>query len=376
MIIRHSLSLGESGLRCLTADSHLKFIFSSIVVSATKNKRSVSIALVLTAVLIVYSLHANLALAPSASPAGSPEHSATGPTHTTHPMVPVPPPPVTSDVVSSTATSSICPLSASQCLASYNWGGYAVCTYGCPGAAASGSVTEVQGTWTVPAIGGSYGGYGSFGSPGSQCSDPENTWYDNSDWIGIDGFSDGTVEQTGTSSDCYYGQAYYYAWYEFYPANSVTITSISVHPGNTMKAELNYLPNGLFTTTITDVSTHQSYTSPATGVPGAELGSAEWIAESAAYSICPSCIGFLALTQTNPVQFSDASATIGGVTHSISDWGSSVYWLLMVTLNFGTNQETGVATPSTETLANAKADPSALGRGGDSFNVDWLSSGP
>jgi hypothetical protein len=291
-------------------------------------------------------------------------------------MVPVPLPPATSDVVSSSATNSICPLSGSQCLASYNWGGYAVCTYGCPGAAASGSVTEVEGTWTVPAIVGSYGGYGNFGSSGTQCPDSENTWFDQADWVGIDGFSDGTVEQTGTSSDCYYGQVYYYAWYEFYPAASATITSITVQPGNIMTAEVSYLPSGLFTTTITDVSTHQSYTSPATAVPGAELGSAEWIAESAAYSVCPVCLGFLALTQTSPVQFSHATATIGGVTRSISGWGNADYWLLMINLNFGTNQENGVATPSTETLANAKADPSPLGGGGSSFNVDWLSSGP
>jgi hypothetical protein len=92
--------------------------------------------------------------------------------------------------------------------------------------------------------------------------------------------------------------------------------------------------------------------------------------------VCPTCIGFLALTQTTPVQFSGATATIGGVTHSISGWGTAAYWLLMVNLNFGTNQETGASTPWTETLANAKADPSALGWGGNSFNVEWLSSGP
>ncbi|MGH9921056.1 MAG: hypothetical protein ACRD6W_19580, partial [Nitrososphaerales archaeon] len=132
--------------------------------ASTRTKASLSIALVLTGILLVYSFHANLALAPSASPSGSLEHSSTGPTHSTHPMVPVPPPPVTSDVASSTATSSICPLSASQCLASLNWGGYAVCTTACPTAAASGNVTEVQGTWTVPAILGSYGGFGNSGS--------------------------------------------------------------------------------------------------------------------------------------------------------------------------------------------------------------------
>jgi Peptidase A4 family len=286
-------------------------------------------------------------------------------------MVPVPPPPVTPDVATATADNSLCPLSTGQCLASINWGGYAVCTpqpdcsdlNGVPGA-----VTNVQGTWTVPSITGSQG-FGNFGLPATQCSDSENTWYDNSDWVGIDGLLSQTVEQTGTSSDCYYGQAYYYAWYEFYPANSATITSINVHPGNVMTASVTY-SGGLFTTTITDESTHQSYTSPATAVPGAMTDSAEWIAESAYFN------GFLALTQTTPVQFSGATATIGGVTHSIGGWGSDVFYLLMVDYNFGINEETGVATPSTQTLAYAKADTSALGRGGGSFSVDWLSSGP
>lgn len=228
-------------------------------------------------------------------------------------------------------------------------------------------MTDVRGSWVVPAVVSS-GGLGNLGG-GTRCSDSENTWYDNSDWIGIDGMVSQTVEQTGTSSDCYYGQLYYYAWYEFYPANSVAITSINVHPGDTMTAEISY-SGSLFTTTITDMRTHQSFTSPPTAVPGAETDSAEWIAESAYYE------GFLALTQTTAVQFSGATATIGGVTHTISGWGTNVFSLLMVDFNFGFNQETGVATQSTQTLAYAKAYTSALGRGGDSFSVAWLSAGP
>jgi hypothetical protein len=249
-------------------------------------------------------------------------------------------------------------------LASLNWGGYAVCV---PKAdcsaleAAPASVTVVKGSWVVPSIEG--------GSGGQTCSDNEKTWYDMSDWIGIDGFVSPTVEQTGTSSDCYYGQAYYYAWYEFYPAPSEFAGSIVVHPGDTMTAEVSY-SGRLFTTTITDVSDRQSYTSPATAVPGAETDSAEWIAESAYYD------GFLALTPTNPVSFIGASATIGGVTHTIAGWAPNDYWLLMVDYNFGFNQEVGVATPSTATLAYAKAIPLPLGRGGGNFDVNWLSSGP
>jgi len=280
-----------------------------------------------------------------------------------------------------TLSSLGCPLSPAQCLASLNWGGYAVCVPQADCSTLTGApafVTDVKGSWVVPAVQGSYGygsGYGNGYGSGTTCPDSQKIWYDMADWIGIDGFVSPSVEQTGTSSDCYYGQTYYYAWYEFYPLPSVTISSITVHPGDTMTAEVSY-SGGLFTTTITDTSTHQSYTSPATAVPGAETDSAEWIAESAAYEVCPVCIGFLSLTPVNQVAFSGATATIGGVTNTISGWAPDVYWLLMVDFNFGLNQETGVATPSTATLAYAKAIPQPLGYRGDEFNVNWLSSGP
>lgn len=331
--------------------------------------------------LVASSLHTNLFVAPGSETAVN-TVSSSGPTHTSHPMVPVPPQPVSPEVATS-SSNSLCPLSSSDCLFSYNWGGYSVCQpqASCADLTSSpGTVTEVQGSWIVPAITSSSGGgfsSGNYGTSAGSCSDSEKTWYDDSDWVGIDGLVSQTVEQTGTSSDCYYGQAYYYAWYEFYPAASLLITSINVQPGDVMTAQVNCVPGATAatcTTTITDERTHQSYTSPAIAVPGAETDSAEWISESAYYE------GFLALTQTSPVQFSDASATIGGVTHTISGWVNDptvqVFWLVMVDYNFGINQETGVSTPSTETLAYAKAGTSALSRNGAGFSVDWLSAGP
>jgi hypothetical protein len=277
-------------------------------------------------------------------------------------MVPLPTPPVTADLVAPADSGSGCPLPAGQCVPSYNWGGYAVCVpqQSCSTLTASpASVTDVKGSWVVPAV---------VGASGKSCPDSEKTWYDMADWIGIDGFVSTTVEQTGTSSDCYYGQVYYYAWYEFYPSATVT-APWTVHPGDTMTAEVAFY-HKTFTTTITDVTTKQSFTSPPTAVPGAETDSADWIAESAYFD------GILALTPTTPVTFFGATATIGGITHTISGWAPDEFWLLMIDYNFGRNQESGVLTPSTETLAYAKALPSVLGRGGNSFDVNWLSSGP
>src|SRR5581483_7426596 len=36
-------------------------------------------------------------------------------------------------------------------------------------------------------------------------------------WIGLDGDTSNTVEQTGTEADCSSGRAVYSAWYEMYP---------------------------------------------------------------------------------------------------------------------------------------------------------------
>ncbi len=130
--------------------------------------------------------------------------------------------------LSSVAAAGVsCPLPASQCGTSYNWGGYAVCPSSCASGTA-GQVTDVKGTWIVPSI---------TGQSGNSCPNGDKTWYDASIWIGIDGFSDSTVEQTGTSVDCYYGHVFYYAWYEFFPANSYN-APISVHPGDKISAEV------------------------------------------------------------------------------------------------------------------------------------------
>src|SRR5512136_886448 len=114
---------------------------------------------------------------------------------------------------------------------SLNWAGYAV-------TAAAGTMSDVTGSWVVPAIQGtclSTNQYSSF-------------------WIGIDGFNPNTVEQTGTDSDCRSGAPAYYAWYEFYPHPSKVISGLTVRAGNLVSAEVAYIW-GRFTVTITDTST-------------------------------------------------------------------------------------------------------------------------
>jgi Peptidase A4 family len=239
-----------------------------------------------------------------------------------------------------------CPYSGSQCSGSYNWGGYVVYN-------SAYTVSKVSASWKVPTI---------TGASGTICPDTQTTWDSNSVWIGIDGYSSGTVEQTGTSADCYYGTISYYAWYEFYPSGSVVV--FSVNPGDSIKATVSYTGTSggtpQFKTTITDSTTSSTTTSPTTGVTGALRNSAEWIDESPYYN------GYLGLTQVGSIKFTSATATIGGTSGSISSWGSNVYWVLMVDYNF----------PYSSTLSYAKAQPTALTSGGKTFSMKWLSNGP
>jgi Peptidase A4 family len=264
------------------------------------------------------------------------------PTHYGHPLV---------SAVSSTGSSGAgplgCPLLAKYCYYSYNWAGYAVL-------APADNVKMVTGSWTVPTI---------LGSTSTKCPDTQRDWESNSVWVGIDGFSSGTVEQTGTSADCFYGYTMYYAWYEFYPSGSV-VSSMTVSPGDKITATVTY--TGLNTTgvptfksSLTDTTTGVTFNSPRTAVPSAMRASAEWIDESPYY------MGFLGLTHVSAdVAFTGASATLGAVTNTLSGWGNKVVWILSVDYEF----------PYDSILYFAKAQPQAIS--GSAFHVKYLSGGP
>jgi len=212
---------------------------------------------------------------------------------------------------------------------STNWSGYAV-------TGASGSVSIAKGSWVVPAIQGS-------------CT---STAQYSSFWVGIDGFSSGTVEQTGTDSDCQNGVPTYYAWYEFYPHPSFLINGMTITPGDTITAQASF--NGRsFTVTITDTHTGASFSTSAK-VRGAQRSSAEWIAEAPSSSG-----GILPLANFGTVSFSSSTATVSGTSGTIGSFGSSVQVITMVSSS-----------------GAVKAQPSSLSGSGDSFSVTWKSSGP
>jgi hypothetical protein len=198
------------------------------------------------------------------------------------PLVSVTPPP-----------GSLRSFTAAATYLSHNWSGYAAFTDPVS-KSASGTVSDVKGTWIVPTV--TQGPFDAF------CSD----------WIGIDGFSDHSVEQLGTACDWYQGTAYYYAWWEMFPAGETEIETMTVRPGDTMSAEVRWVSGNTFQLTITDTSASDSTTQtfqttqPLAGAATAQRSSAEWIHEAPSASL-----GLLPLALTSSVTFTDCAATIG-----------------------------------------------------------------
>jgi hypothetical protein len=152
---------------------------------------------------------------------------------------------------------------------SSNWFGYS------QGTLEQGSklFNSIAGDWTVPAA-------TSHTSGQAQAS---------SDWIGIGGgcvdagctVTDSTLIQTGTEQDVdATGAASYSAWWELVPAPSVTISNMTVSPGDHMHASVAELVNdaNAWDITIQDVTKGESFS---TTVPYPSThATAEWIEET------------------------------------------------------------------------------------------------
>lgn len=222
-----------------------------------------------------------------------------------------------------------------------NWAGYAVTS-------SAGSVDAVYGSWVVPAVSCTHKlAYAAF-------------------WVGIDGYNDKTVEQTGVLAQCSSGSASYSAWYEFYPASPV-YASYVVKPGDTMDASVTYSASAnCFTTTLKDETQGWSYNSQCTAVTGAERSSAEWIAERPAIGNSLTTLANFG-TAYYGYDYTHAAGTnyvtINGVTTSMASSTGTLTSITMVS---------GGAHPS------ILAYPSAVSADGTSFTVTngSPSSGP
>lgn len=214
---------------------------------------------------------------------------------------------------------------------SNNWGGYAV---------TGTDFTDAKGSWTVPTV---------------DCATSPNAAV--AYWVGIDGYSDSTVEQTGVDVVCEHKTAVYYAWYAFYPNPAEVISSITVTPGDTFTAEVSYSSaTEEFTTTVTDVTSGETYSTSA-AVPGAKRSSAEWIVEA------PSAVtGILNLAAFGKTYLGEAytSETNNEATDSTTSG---------VIKKFGSAAE---RITQVDWLEYKEQTPSALSSDGASFYTTWI----
>jgi Peptidase A4 family len=157
---------------------------------------------------------------------------------------------------------------------------------------------SISGTWTVP----------------TASQHTKGQAESSSTWIGIGGgcidsgctVGDETLIQTGTEQDVdSSGSPSYSAWWELVPAPSLTISNMTVSPGDTMSATIaEVVPNSnLWTITLKDVTRGESFS---TTVPYTSThATAEWIEETPL--AIGTNVGFTALPNLTETPFSSAT---------------------------------------------------------------------
>jgi len=209
----------------------------------------------------------------------------------------------------------------------YNWSGYADTS------TKNGAFTKVSGSWKEPTV---------------TCSAEDQIL---AAWVGIDGFSNATVEQIGVDAQCFEGQAFYYTWYEMFPAAPVVIGQ-TVAPGDSISASVSR-SSTKYTLKITD-STHTANSGSTTATCKATTcldTSAEWIAERPEYS----STGDVPLAHFGSWTLNNGAVTSGGKAGTISSYKPVEITMI----------------DSTDTYD--LSTPSALS-GGNSFTMTWDNS--
>ncbi len=166
-------------------------------------------------------------------------------------------------------------------VSSPNWSGYA---------ATGAKFNDVSSSWVQPSV---------------SCTSA--TTY-SADWVGLDGYNNSTVEQTGTLAECSGGAAEYGEWYETYPNPPVYFSSV-LTPGDQMKASVTANSATSFTMTISDVTAGWTHT-VTKSVSGAKRASAEVIVEA---PCCTGSGGILPLADFHTVSFTKAKVDGNGI---------------------------------------------------------------
>lgn len=207
-------------------------------------------------------------------------------------------------------------------LQSLNWSGYA------DDNSAGTTYSTVAGSWSEPAV---------------TC--PRHGTQYAVFWVGIDGFSSGTVEQDGTLAECNKGTATYFSWWEMYPTNAIQVVGSSVSPGDSITASV-VRSGSAYTLKVTDFTHPADSFSTTQTCSTCTNTSAEWIAEA------PSS-GNRILPLADFGTWTETGATVNS----------------KVITSFADDELTMV-----DKSGAVKAKPSPLDGSGNGFRVTWESS--
>jgi Peptidase A4 family len=163
-------------------------------------------------------------------------------------------------------------------------------------------------------------------------------------WVGLDGYSSRSVEQTGTDSDCNGTTPHYYGWFEMFP-NAPVFFKNPVLPGDHISASVTFSGVEKYTLVLTDVTRHWTHTIVRRRV-GLARSSAEIITE--------------------------APSSNTGVL-PLANFGTARFNLIRVNGTLLSKQ-----TPSRIIIVNASNQPedstSVIGNAGGAFSNTWIRS--
>jgi Peptidase A4 family len=202
-----------------------------------------------------------------------------------------------------------------------NWAGYAAVPK-----AGNGVIQEITAEWAIPT---------------ATCSQPASYGAAlDSQWVGIDGFSTGTVEQTGTSAYCSSNGAtpVYYLWWEFYPYNNAQFI-YTASAGDFVQAYVLYNPAacvnsvcGVYDLILNDLTSGNSISVTGGGwVCNPNGGSCEGGVDSSAECISEQSGGGFVLTKVTKLTFLACAAEINGTFKGLGSFSSSTATIYSIT---------------------------------------------
>ena len=134
-------------------------------------------------------------------------------------------------------------------------------------------------------------------------------------WVGIGGYGEDTLIQTGTEQECIDGKVTYYSWYELLPAHLVRISDFKVRPSDVIMASISLASQNSNTWLIEINDVTRGGYFKKTVVYNSSMRSAEWIVERPLVNG-----GISTLANFGNVTFTECQATVNGVIGSIGNF--------------------------------------------------------